>query len=168
MRRNIAIFGRTGSGKSEVSSYLVEKYHYQHCHPGKLCREISLRLFQSDAKTILNQVNDAMRAIDPNVWLSAGLRDCSTTMPIVVDGMRFESNYQLLNSRGFWLWRVTADAAHRKSRLEERGQTFDWANDTAHPGEIELERRHFQVEIANDAGRDELRALVDKLMRADE
>jgi adenylate kinase family enzyme len=61
----IALSGRSGSGKTTVANYLVAKYGFTRCSTGAACRELCKNLFGGESKAILNQVTDALKAIDP-------------------------------------------------------------------------------------------------------
>lgn len=139
----------SGAGKSTVVAQLVNEFGYQAAHPGAVCREITSRLFGTDDKTSLNKVNDALRSVDPNVWLRVALRDCDPQIPIVIDGIRFKSNLDFLRGENFSFWRISCPADLRRGRLAARGQSFDWAVDARHAGETELCGYAFDVEIDN-------------------
>jgi hypothetical protein len=133
-----------------VTDHLVERFGYVRAHPGRICREIAQRLFGAEDKTRLNEVNDAMRGIDPNVWVRVSLEEIPSGATIILDGLRFKSNLEYLHDRHFLLWKVEAPIELRKARLEARGQAFDWARDAAHAGEIELENHPFDAVLVND------------------
>lgn len=150
MLTNIALYGRTGSGKTTVAEYLSQKYGYTKCSSGAICREICKLLFQSESKTILNRVADAMMAIDENVWMQAALSRVPSEVPIVFDSLRFQNEYNFLCKQGFCLWKITAPLEVRIARLSERNQEFDLYVDELHPGEWELENYQFDHHIEND------------------
>lgn len=157
MLPNIALYGRSGSGKTTVAEYLVFKYGYHHARTGLACRHICQLLFGSESKTLLNQVADALMTIDKNVWLRAALLNASE--PIILDSVRFLDEYEYLKQRGFLIWRIDASFEERIKRLGDRGQEFAPLIDDSHPGEVELENSEFDFRILNN-GRD-LQALHD-------
>jgi dephospho-CoA kinase len=162
MLPNIGVYGRSGAGKSTLANQLVAEFGYQLARPGAVCREITQRLFRADDKTTLNKVNDALRGIDPNIWLRVSLEDCRPDTPIVIDGLRFKSNLEFLRGAGFSLWKVEAPEETRRERLIGRGQAFDWSVDAEHAGETELDDERFDMVISNEAG---FEALSDQVRR---
>lgn len=159
---NIAIYGRSGAGKSAVAQYLAETRGYHTVGPGKICREITKRLFGSEDKTILNQVNDALRTIDPDIWIRVSLEETDRQAPLIIDGLRFKSNLTFLEGAGFCLWKIESTDANRRLRLERRGQNFDWGVDADHAGEVEIEKERFDFAMANNGTLDRLRREVER------
>jgi dephospho-CoA kinase len=156
---NIALSARSGAGKTLVAGYLQNTYGYTLCRPGAICREITERLFGTQSKTALNKVNDAMRAIDPNIWLRVALQELGTLplgAPICIDGMRFRSNVEYCRNNSFILVAIEASEETRMRRLEGRGQEYDQTVDTVHPSEAEIEDIAFDHVIRNDGCEPEL------------
>jgi dephospho-CoA kinase len=147
---NLAIWARSGAGKSFATRYLEERYGYEACKPGAICREITLRLFGEDSKTTLNKVNDALRQIEPNIWLRIGFEDMGRKEGVIIDGIRFASNVDFCRKNGFLMIKITASETTRMARLKARGQTFDLAIDGEHAGETEIENERFDHTVHND------------------
>lgn len=152
---NIALYGRSGSGKSSVAEELLG-HGYQHLKTGRACRRICTELFDSDDKSILNQVTDALRAIDPSVWLRSALGEAASDAPIVFDSMRFPSDYVRLRDEKYLLVRVEAERPTRLQRLAERGQEYDPDRDDGHEAEVSLHDFEFDVVIDNSGDREAL------------
>jgi dephospho-CoA kinase len=146
--RDVALYGFSGSGKSTVATMMTSR-GYQHVRTGKACRDICAQLFESDAKTILNQVTDQMRVIDPTVWLRAALRDADPTLPIVFDSMRFPEDYEYMQAREFFLVRIELGQMVRLERLTQRGQIYDPQVDDLHQTEVGLLGMKFDFVIDN-------------------
>jgi dephospho-CoA kinase len=165
---NIALSARSGAGKSLASSYLQKTHGYALCQPGAICREITQRLFSTQSKTALNKVNDALRLIDPDIWLRVALQelgDQKPGTPICIDGMRFKSNVEYCRKNSFLLVAIEASEATRIGRLKKRGQEYDAAIDAAHAAETEIENVVFDHVICNDG--DDPRVLyneIDKIL----
>jgi dephospho-CoA kinase len=132
---NIALFGHSGSGKTTIADWLVFNRGFVRCSTGAACRSVCHTLFQSESKTLLNQVTDALRAIDRAVWLRAALSVDTGNKPIVFDSMRFAGDYDFLRDRGFATWKIIAPRDVRLDRLRARGQEFDPLIDDYHSGE---------------------------------
>jgi cytidylate kinase len=147
---NIAIWARSGAGKSFATKYLEERYGYEACKPGAICREITLRLFGEDSKTTLNKVNDALRKIEPNIWLRLGFEAVGREDGILIDGIRFISNVDFCRQNGFLMVKIVASEATRLARLAARGQAFDLMVDGEHAGETEIENESFAHTVHND------------------
>ena len=139
MAQHVALSGRSGSGKTEVASYLERGHGYVRVSTGHLCRRLCRDLFTSESKTVMNAVTDAMRAIQPDVWLAAALRHAPAGQPLVVDSMRFHEDHQLVRDGGYELWRVEAPQELRWERLRRRGQEFNAARDDNAVAEVELD-----------------------------
>lgn len=147
MARSIALYGRTGSGKSTIA-HILEERGYQHLRTGLACRTLCLDLFGAESKTLMNQVTDALRAIDPSVWLRAALRHAASG-PIVFDSMRFPQDYVYLRDQGYLLVKVVSRQSIRLQRLDDRGQEYTPHRDDVHDAEIALDSYNFDYSIEN-------------------
>jgi dephospho-CoA kinase len=161
---NVALHGRSGSGKSTVARYLVVQYGYQHAKTGAACRKICQELFGSETKTLMNEVTDSLRKIDSGVWLRAGLAGLQEDRPIVFDSMRFVEDYQFFVARAYLLVDIRAPVDLRVRRLAERGQPFDLSVDEDHPAESELEAFTFDFTIDNTGDLGELWPEIDQML----
>lgn len=161
---NIALHGRSGSGKSTVARYLVATYGYQHARTGVACRKLCRELFASESKTLMNEVTDALRRIDPGVWLRAGLAGLRDDRPLVFDSMRFAEDYRFFHNHAYVLVDVRASIDLRVRRLGERGQPFDPSIDEGHPAESELDSFPFDFTIDNTGDQGELWPKIDQML----
>lgn len=152
MALQVALSGRSGSGKTEVASYLERRHGYVRVSTGRLCRQLCRDLFASESKTLMNAVTDAMRGIQPDVWLAAALRHAPAGQPLVVDSMRFHEDHQLLRACGYELWRVEAPQELRWERLQRRGQEFNAARDDNAAAEVELDNTSHCRLLVNAGG----------------
>src|SRR5436190_14713171 len=105
----IAIYGKSGAGKSTVAQYLSSKYRYKHCTAGKLCRSLCLELFGTEERAVLNAFNDAVRSIDSMVWIRTALKIASPVDRIVFDSMRFKEDVEYFRANDFKLWRIRSE-----------------------------------------------------------
>jgi dephospho-CoA kinase len=162
--RNIALSGKSGSGKTSVAEYLVKEHGYTRRSTGAACREVCNRLFGGESKAILNSVTDALKAVDPDVWLRAALSGVEGNMPAVFDSMRFATDYAYLKGQGFETWRVEAPQAIRLARMERRGQVVK-PEDDEHPVETELDKHEFDRFVDNsEDGLDSLYREIEKAL----
>ena len=146
---NIALFGRSGSGKTFVAKRLCRHYNYQLISSGKLCRDICNILFGDESKGNLNKISTSIREIDKNIWIKAALRSASNDRPIVFDSIRYISDYQFFKAAGFILVRVVGSPSLDAQRLKKRGQKIR-EEDRTHPSEWEAESCKYNFEIIND------------------
>jgi len=167
MPPNIALSGPSGSGKSTIAKHLVTKYGYQRLSPGDICREITQLAFGKTDKTTLNRVNDALKGIDPFVWINACIRKAKPGIPIVFDCMRFLMDLEFFRNEGYMLVRVTTSLDVRSQRLHKRGQEFLIGVDDRHSGETELDEASFDKVFENTfEGTHQLLAIIDSWMRS--
>ena len=157
---DIAIYGKSGSGKTTVAQYLAERHGFVRCHLGARCRELALELFGMDSKDVLNRLSDSLRDIDEEVWIKAAANTLNPSKNNVIDGIRFPHDFDFFRARSFSLWRVRASAGGRHDRLAARRQDFGTADD-AHPGENLLDGFPFDVTLDNDGDRKNLFEQID-------
>jgi dephospho-CoA kinase len=136
--KRIALCGRSGVGKSEVSAFLHEKLGFQTCNTGKVCRDVTSIVFGDESKAHMQQVTDALRTIDASIFLKSALRGINLDGPIVIDSVRFNSDLAVIDGKGFYLMRVQAPQLMRLERLRQRGQIYAGADDF-HVSEAESE-----------------------------
>ena len=135
----IALVGRSGAGKTTIASFLHDNYGFAVCSTGLRCRVLAREFFGTESKLVLNQVTDAMRRIDPAIWLKLALRQLSgEETKIVIDSARFWDDYLHAKSRGFVVWRIECPTEIRLARLASRGQQYSLA-DEGHRAEWELD-----------------------------
>lgn len=157
----VAIYGRTGAGKSYVAGLIAEMYAYQVCSSGQLCRAISMMLLGEESKQSLNLISTKMREIDPAIWINSVLRSTSARDNFVFDSVRYMSDYRYFKKNDFKLLKVIANDELIANRLDIRGQVIE-DQDKRHPSEVELEGEEFDATIVN--ARD--RAAVQRQIRS--
>lgn len=150
--QSIALSGKSGSGKTTVASYLEQSHGYARVGTGDLCRAVCRELFGNESKMTMNAATDALRTVQPDVWLAAALRHAPRGRPLIVDSMRFREDYLLLRSRGYELWRVDVRSDVRWARLHQRGQESRGERDDGAAAETELDAAAFDQLIVNERG----------------
>src|SRR5580693_3608313 len=109
----IGIIGFTGVGKSTVAEHLKTAHGFQIVGTGAMCRAVSMLVFGNEDKRNLLSLTDALRSIDPSIFLKAALRRAQTDAPLVIDAVRFEADYYYALENGFHLIRLRASLARK-------------------------------------------------------
>jgi cytidylate kinase len=143
----VALSGASGSGKSWVAHYLVERHGFVRASTGDICRAISTILFGNNDKASLNQVSEAIRGIDETIFVRAALRGIRAPR-IVLDSVRYLSDIPIVRAAGFQVWRIDCPSRERAVRLAARGQAIQ-DSDLQHASESELDRGPFDVLVSN-------------------
>jgi dephospho-CoA kinase len=148
----IALTGKTGSGKSTVARYLEMKHGFVVCNTGARCRELAREFFGCEEKYYLNKITDCFRALEPGVWLKVGLQKVSlTTDKIVIDSIRFQEDYRVARERSFSIWRIECRSDIRIDRLRSRGDEFR-VTDEEHVSETALDGLPYDAVLENNGG----------------
>jgi dephospho-CoA kinase len=147
----IALVGRSGSGKTTIAEYLRQKYLFAICSTGLRCRVLAREFFENESKTTLNLLTDALRKIEPGVWLKVALRDApESSQRIVIDSIRFPEDLLLVKNQGAVVWRVDCSNELRVERLSRRGQSYNIETDDKHITETALADISVDDVIVND------------------
>jgi cytidylate kinase len=67
--RRIALIGKSGAGKSEVSRHLAKVHGFTAIRTGAICRTIAKLLFNNEDKATTQLLDDALTALDPSIRL---------------------------------------------------------------------------------------------------
>lgn len=175
----IALTGRMRSGKDSVADHLTQQHGFARFAFGdgirKVCRELFPERFGNDRKprALLQGVGQAMRALDPDVWVNATMRDIrehwhyapynGESEDIVITDLRQPNEYARLRAEGFVIIRVTCGEAIRRQRMHYAGDTFD-ERDLTHETELHADGFAVDYEIENNGSLAELHAKVDAVM----
>jgi dephospho-CoA kinase len=146
---NLALYGRSGSGKSFVASILESRFGYVRVSTGELCRAVSRILFGNEDKHNLNQLSEKLKEIDDRIWIQAALREVDARGPIVFDSIRYISDHVILTGLEYKVVKISSDSELLRSRLVERGQEISDA-DFSHRSEWEVDSCNFYATIMND------------------
>jgi dephospho-CoA kinase len=145
---NVAIAGKMGSGKSALANYLEATHGYLRLSTSAVVRAVSTLVFGDEERHHLNALSDAVRRLDPNVWIAATLRNQRETVPLIVDSVRYVSEAEYLRSNGFQIWRIQTPHPLRAIRLEARGDTSN-ADDPNHATEREMDDFDYDLVLDN-------------------
>ena len=145
----IALIGRSGAGKSEVSRYLTEAHKFKAVRTGQICRTIATLLFGNEEKTSTQRLDDVLTLLDPCIFLRASLREADLSGNVVVDALRFAADLELVKELGFKSLRVTCPDQMRIQQLTFRGQSFDLEVEGGHRSETELDSFLTDFHVAN-------------------
>ena len=146
---SIALFGRSGSGKSFVADRFCQNYGYSLISTGVICRRICNEVFGEESKTSLNILSTKLREIDEDIWIHAAMRNATQDSLIIFDSIRYLSDYKYFRRNNFCIVKIESDPSLVVKRLEERGQIMS-DDDRAHPSEWEVEQQDFDFTIMND------------------
>jgi len=161
--RLIAIHGPSGSGKSVIARRLRDHHGFFHASSGAICRAITESLFGHQERYALNQVSQAIRAIEKDIWITAALRPAKGER-VIFDSVRYFDDALALNRLGFEIWKIVCPVQVCIERLTERRQVFE-ISDFDHDSEREIPDNLCRHIIRNfDRPISELIAEVDSLV----
>lgn len=168
----IALAGKMRSGKDTVAAYLVEHYDFVPYAFGdgikRVCRELFPEQVANSKKprALLQGVGQAMRAIDPDVWIKRTMReiDASHSFDVVITDLRQPNEYARLYTEGYVIIRVNASDDVRIDRMRSAGDTFDLA-DLTHDTERYVDMFAVHYELNNNGSVLDLWEQIDVVMR---
>jgi dephospho-CoA kinase len=168
----IGICGHMRSGKDTVADYLQEKYKFQRFAFGTGIKETINQLFPDQLqngkpRTLMQQLGQGMRQIDPDVWVKYFDRQvqANTTMDTNVSctDLRQPNEYKYLVEQGYTIIRVTAPLERRLEHIKAAGDNFTMQN-LLHETEKHIELYEVDFEIANDGTLEDLYQKIDNLI----
>lgn len=179
----LALTGRMRSGKDATAAYLAEHYGFARFAFGDGIREVCRDLFpdqfrnpdgsERKPRALLQGVGQAMRAFDPDVWLTYCLDEIAFKLEndeldglesrVVITDLRQPNEYARLRAEGFVIIRVNASDETRIQRMIDAGDTFDDGTLT-HETEQHVDSFAVDYEIDNNGSLAELYAQVDEIM----
>ncbi|WP_302622188.1 AAA family ATPase [Brevibacillus laterosporus] len=168
----IAICGRMRSGKDTVAAYLVEHYDFVPFAFGDGIKRICHELFPEQVangkkpRALLQGVGQAMRAIDPDVWIKRTMREVNRAhlFDVVITDLRQMNEYDRLRDEGFVIIRINAKDGTRLKRMEDAGDTFTEA-DLYHETEQYIDWFRVDYDLYNDGSVLDLWEHIECVMR---
>nr|WP_236871062.1 AAA family ATPase [Brevibacillus laterosporus] len=168
----IALTGKMRSGKDTVAAYLVEHYDFIPYAFGDGIKRVCHELFPEQVangkkpRALLQGVGQAMRAIDPDVWIERTMREVyiARGFDVVITDLRQPNEYARLYTEGYVLIRVNASDDVRVDRMRSAGDTFDLA-DFTHDTERYVDIFAVHYELNNNGSVLDLWEQIDVVMR---
>ena len=128
---NISLYGAPGAGKSTAGAFVQQLgfmlVSFAGYHKGGL-RDVVRRMgLNPDDRPTINHVGMKMRDLDPDVWVRSALTEVERVnyehmMPVVMDDMRGDNEWNQLRARGFVMIHLVVDNAVREERLRQNGR----------------------------------------------
>ncbi len=116
----IAISGPMGSGKSTIAN-MMKTNDYNIYSFGQKIKDIAYELFNMGPikdRSLLINIADKMREIDPDVWAKHIVKETSNKEHCIIDDLRFQNELDLLEQNDEWIFFVlTIDENKRLDRL---------------------------------------------------
>ena len=125
MQLVIGLVGHIGSGKTAVSEYLQEKYGAKEHRFSQILMDILDRLNLPHERAHLQNLGKSLRAeLGPDVIVNAFKHDLEkdASEMLIVDGIRYENEVEMLKEKGGQLIFVTASPEVRYKRAVARGE----------------------------------------------
>lgn len=118
----IAISGPMGSGKSTIAN-MMKTNDYNIYSFGQKIKDIAYELFNMGPikdRSLLINIADKMREIDPDVWAKHIVKETSNKEHCIIDDLRFQNELDLLEQNDEWIFFVlTIDENKRLDRLKK-------------------------------------------------
>lgn len=174
----IGLVGRIGSGKTTVSEYLQDNHGAKEHRFSQILMDILDRLYLPHERAYLQNLGRSLRAeLGEDVIVNAFKRDMEkdTSEILIVDGIRYENEVNLLKEKDGILIFVTASSDVRYDRAVKRGEkgeakiTYEQflesekAETEKHIGTI---KENADYIIDNSGALDELYKKVDEIIEA--
>lgn len=178
MSNVLGLVGRIGSGKTAVSEYLQDNYGAKEHRFSQILMDILDRLYLPHERKHLQNLGKSLRAeLGEDVIVNAFKRDLEkdTSEILIVDGIRYENEVELLKEKNGVLLFVTATPEVRYERAVKRGEkgeatiTFEQflENELAETEKhIEVIKSDADYIIDNSGTLEELYKKVDEIIEA--
>ena len=178
MSQVLGLVGRIGSGKTTVSEYLQENYGVREHRFSQILMDILDRLNLPHERANLQNLGKSLRAgLGEDVIVNAFKRDMEkdTSEILIVDGIRYENEVELLKEKNGVLLFVTATPEVRYERAVKRGEkgeatiTFEQFLESERAEtekHIEAIKESADYIIDNSGTTDELYKKVDEIIEA--
>jgi dephospho-CoA kinase len=175
----IALTGKLRAGKDELAHHLYIRHGFDKVAFGDAMKRCAHEAFPwvsefSKPRSLYQNYAQAMRQIDPDVWINHAERAVKGAVAfrvalgaeqigIVLTDVRQENEVAWCRENGFTLIRVTAPDEDRIARAKIAGDDFTEA-DLEHETESHIDGFAVDYEIHNDGSLDDLKRKVDEIM----
>jgi dephospho-CoA kinase len=175
----IALCGRLRSGKDTVANHLYIRHSFNRVAFGDAMKRCAHEAFPwvsefSKPRSLYQNYAQAMRQIDPDVWIKHAERAVigaidfrvntgAEHVGVVITDLRQPNEYEWAKANGFTIIRVTAPKGNRMMRAFAEGDSYEEA-DMEHETEQHIDQFTVDYEIHNDGSIDELKARVDEII----
>jgi dephospho-CoA kinase len=175
----IALTGKIRSGKSLVGNHLYIRHSFNEVAFGDSMKRCAHEAFPwvsefSKPRSLYQNYAQAMRQIDPDVWIKHAERAVKGAIDynvntgaervgVVITDLRQPNEYEWARANGFTIIRVTAPDEDRLFRAKLAGDDFNEA-DLEHETESHIDGFAVDYEIVNDGSVDELKEQVDTIL----
>ncbi|HHQ45534.1 MAG TPA: hypothetical protein ENN13_05330 [Candidatus Altiarchaeales archaeon] len=176
--RVVGLIGAIGCGKTAVAEYLVEKHGARYFRFSDILRDVLERMNQPVVRENLQVLGIALRKSFGDGFLAEALKtDLESENPAfaVVDGIRYQDEFDMVKSLGGQIWFVDASPEIRYERAVKRGTRGekDLSFDEFMKNEMNETERNIQtlgskadVKIRNESTLEELYSTVEKRLQA--
>jgi dephospho-CoA kinase len=156
---NIALIGKAGSGKDTVARslrYEFPQLGYERFALADKVKEVAALLWPDASRARWQELGEAMRILDRDVWLAAMLREVthaqtfSGVRRVVVTDVRYRNEFMRFKELGYVTVRVNCDTATRIDRLRRTGK-LGLLEELEHTSETELDNMACDYEVENHA-----------------
>lgn len=168
-KHKIAITGQMGSGKSTLANLIrntIDCYITSFSSP---IREILKGLNLPITRNILQETGDFFRKFNETVWAEFLLKEIeSISKNIVIDGIRYKFEMDLLAKNGFTIIKIMSKEDLRRDRIIKRDKISVndelWNSWTSHPTETFTKQIDSKYIIENNLTIDDLSAEIQKIL----
>lgn len=138
----IAISGKQGAGKSELSKIFIDKYGFEYVSFAKALKEMAIEEYGLSEEEVygakkkrefLQNLGAEKRDEDINYWVKIVIDSLEEDKNYVLDDLRYLNEFDALKDNGFVMVRVLASEEVRKDRI---GSTF---GNPTHKSETDLD-----------------------------
>lgn len=176
MKLVLGLVGRIGSGKTAVSEYLQENYGAREHRFSQILMDILDRLNLPHERAHLQNLGKSLRAeLGPDVIVNTFKHDLEKDQSdvLIVDGIRYENEVNMLKEKNGVLIFVTASPEVRYERAVARGEKgetrmtyeqFLESEKAETEKHIEMIKESADYVIDNSGTLDELYEKVDRIM----
>jgi shikimate kinase len=118
----IGILGKMGSGKTTLATEFIKQYpNFVKIAFADKVKELAIDLFNMKGKdrTLLQEIGENMRSIDPDVWVNYAIEKSKGYNYVVIDDVRYENEIVALKNNGYTIIYLDIDRSIQLERLRD-------------------------------------------------